>query len=139
MKNLTAIVATLLIVVTLASIGRTHSGGRDLLGVLNFASGSSLTQGGGESGFLLTNAGSSGATTITLPDAYAGLSYTIALAAAQDVNIDVQTGDKILVLTDSTGDQISSDATLGSYIELVAIDSTNWLPLDRSGTWSDAN
>lgn len=139
MKSFAAIVATLLIVVTLATIGRSHSGDRGPVGVLHFPSGSTLTSGGGEDNFVITNSGASGATVINLPDAVAGLHYTFVVATAQDLDINPQNGDTISPTCNAAGDALSSDATVGSFVEVVAISDSTWMVLSKTGTWSDAN
>ena len=91
------------------------------------------------SGVVITNIGATGAQTVNLPRAIKGLQIIYSLAVAQDVDIDPQTGDKILGLTDMPGDKISSDAVIRTTVELVALDDTNWLPIRTQGTWTDAN
>lgn len=140
MKTLTSIVAVLLIVVVLATVGYTHSGGsRDLVGIISFPAGSSLTSGGGENNFVLTNSGASGATVVNLPDATTGLRYTFLVATAQDLDINPQNGDTISPTCNSAGDAVSSDAAVGSFIEVVAISDSTWMVLSKTGTWTDVN
>jgi hypothetical protein len=90
-------------------------------------------------GGISTNTGAGGAIVLTLPDAEAGMTVVICLTAAYDVDINPQNGEQILSLTNAAGDAITSDATVGSYVVLVAVSATQWLPLGRSGTWTDAN
>jgi hypothetical protein len=42
-------------------------------------------------------------------------------------------------LTNAAGDAISSNATIGDTVELVALDDTKWLPIRTVGTWADVN
>jgi hypothetical protein len=88
---------------------------------------------------LICNTGASGSAVYDLPSAVAGMTVTVCVAAAFDVDVNANTGDQILVLTNATGDAISSDATVGSIITLVALDATNWFPIGYRGTWSDVN
>jgi hypothetical protein len=103
-----------------------------------------LLPGGGNlndaySGALITNLGATGAQTLNLPRAISGLHITVSLAVAQDVNINPDNFDQILVLTNEAGDEITSNATIGDTVELVAIDDSKWLPIRTVGTWSNAN
>jgi hypothetical protein len=91
------------------------------------------------SGGLISNLGATDAQTLTLPRATPGLHITVSLAVAEDVDIDPQTGDQILVLTDEAGDAITSSETIGDTVELVALDDTNWLPIRIVRTWTNAN
>jgi hypothetical protein len=72
-----------------------------------------------------------------LPAVAANMDLTVYLNASVDVNLNPQTGDQILVLTNAAGDAISSAATAGNYVHLRGIDDVNWIRLDSSGTWSD--
>ena len=90
-------------------------------------------------GGVTTNTGASGGITITLPDAQIGMAIIVVLTVAQDVDIDVQAGEQILVLTDAAGDAISSDSTIGSSVTLIAISATQWMPVGQNGTWTDVN
>lgn len=78
-----------------------------------------------------------GTQTITLPDAAAGLVFGFvdsSATAGDDLVIDCQAADTID--GDTAGDAIESvtDA-LGQSIWLVAIDGTQWITFNRSGTW----
>lgn len=90
-------------------------------------------------GSVICNTGDGDAQVISLPPAAAGMWFTVVLTAAQDVDINPDTADQILVLTNAAGDAISSAAAIGNTITLVAVDSTNWIALTSSGTWSDVN
>lgn len=86
-----------------------------------------------------TNTGAAGATVLTLPAPVVGMEFTVFLTVAQDVDINPADGTSILVLTNAAGDAISSAATIGNRITLRAISTTEWIPLETSGTWSDVN
>lgn len=90
-------------------------------------------------GATITNTGASGAVVLTLPDPVVGMEFTVFLTVAQDVDINAATGTQILVLTNATGDAISSAATIGNRITLRAVSATEWIPLETSGTWTDVN
>jgi hypothetical protein len=55
------------------------------------------------------------------------------------VDINPADSTQILVLTNATGDAISSAATAGNAIELVALSATTWGAFFTSGTWTDVN
>lgn len=87
----------------------------------------------------IVNTGASGAAVYTLPAPQLGMRFRVYLTAAQDVDINPANGTQILVLTNATGDAISSAATIGNAIELVALSSTTWGAFAVSGTWTDVN
>lgn len=89
-------------------------------------------------GSIVTNQGATGDVTFTLPSATAGYAFCFYVYAAQNFYIDPATGDQIHALTNSAGDRITN-ATAGSAICLVAIDTTYWVPYGTVGTWTDAN
>lgn len=90
-------------------------------------------------GGLIVNTGAVGAAVYTLPAPVVGMHFRVYLNVAQDVDINPADGTQILALTNATGDAISSAATIGNCIELVAISTTEWVALAVSGTWTDAN
>jgi len=90
-------------------------------------------------GGIFTNTGATGAITFTLPNCVAGMTVTFILGAAYDIDIDPYGSERILVLTDTNGDKISSDAVLGSMITLYAVSATQWMRVGSVGTWSDAD
>lgn len=85
------------------------------------------------------NTGASGAIVLTLPAPKTGMRFRVYLNVAQDVDIDAAADTQILALTNATGDAISSAATIGNCIELVALSATTWGAFASSGTWSDVN
>lgn len=90
-------------------------------------------------GGVFTNTGASGAIVLTLPTPVAGMHIRVYLTVAQDVDLNAATSTQILALTNATGDAISSAATIGNSIELVAISATQWVAFASSGTWTDVN
>ena len=81
-------------------------------------------------GGVYTNQSATGSVTRSLPGATPGLTECFYVVAAQTFYVDPASGDQIHVLTNATGDRISS-ATPGDSICLVAIDYTNWAALPR--------
>lgn len=96
---------------------------------------------GAHSGLVITNTGATGGQVFNLPPAVAGMRFTFVLAAAQTIDINPDSNDKILGLGLSTslGDAIRSNTTVGTAVQLVAIDATNWLPISVVGTWTDVD
>lgn len=90
-------------------------------------------------GGVITNTGAVGAAVLTLPAPVVGMHFRVYLTVAQDVDINPADGTQILALTNATGDAISSAATIGNCIELIALSTTTWAAFAVSGTWSDAN
>lgn len=90
-------------------------------------------------GSLITNTGATGAIVLTLPTPAVGMRFSVWLTVAQDVDLNPANGTQILALTNAAGDAISSAATIGNAIELVAISATQWVAFSASGTWSDAD
>lgn len=88
---------------------------------------------------VVTNTGAAGAIVLTLPTPAVGMHLRVYLTVAQDVDINAAASTQILVLTNATGDAISSAATIGNSIELVAISSTQWVAFASSGTWTDVD
>jgi hypothetical protein len=130
----TALVLGLLIVITRVFA---HPTLNDFVTVFSDTDGGGLT--GEFSGWVITNTAATGAQTFTLPPAVAGMHFIFSLSAAQDIDVDPQSDDQIIGLTNAAGDKISSDAAIRTTVELVAVDSTKWLPIRTVGTWSDAN
>ncbi len=90
-------------------------------------------------GSTFVNTGASGSIVLTLPAPQLGMRFRVYLTAAQDVDINAADSTQILALTNATGDAISSAATIGNSIELVALSSTTWGAFATSGTWTDVN
>ncbi len=90
-------------------------------------------------GSTFINTGASGAIVLTLPAPKTGMRFRVYLNVAQDVDINAAASTQILALTDATGDAISSAATIGNCIELVALSATTWGAFASSGTWTDVN
>ena len=81
----------------------------------------------------------SGAITLTLPGAAAGLSYCIVNFTGDDQKIDfTDSADVALNEVNSPGDRITN-TTVYDNICLTAIDATNWSTISSVGTWADGN
>lgn len=90
-------------------------------------------------GLIVTNTGAGGAIELTLPAATVGASVLVYLTAAFDVDVTPAAGETIGILTNSSDDTISSDATPGTFVVLVCETAGTWLPLGYTGTWTDAD
>jgi hypothetical protein len=90
-------------------------------------------------GGFITNTGAVGAAVYSLPAPVVGMDCTFVLLVAQDVDINPADGTQILTLTNATGDAISSAAAIGNFVRLRAVSTTQWIVIESSGTWSDAN
>ena len=76
--------------------------------------------------------------TATLPDAASGLEFTFSKVYSATLTIEPQSGDKIIALTNATGDRIYN-VTAGDLVSLVAIGDATWVATSQLGTWSDGN
>lgn len=82
---------------------------------------------------------SSGAITMTLPGAVAGLQYCIVNFDGSDLTLDVtDTADVFLNEVNSPGDRVTNTTAFDS-ICVRAIDATNWVTISSLGTWADGN
>ena len=80
-----------------------------------------------------------GAGTWNLPTATAGMNLCIYSTTAAAVVVNPVDGDQINPTTNATGDSITNDSSAGSFVCLIAQDTTNWHVLGIRGTWSDTN
>jgi hypothetical protein len=90
------------------------------------------------SGELISNIGATGGVTLTLPVAAEGLHFCLYTYAAQSFEINPDDADQIHHLTDAAGDAVRN-GTAGDKICIIAIDATNWVPIEEHGTWTDVN
>ena len=129
----------LLCVVVLWSQVLAHSTINNFVTVFLDTNGGGLT--GDFSGRVITNPAATGTQTFNLPPAVTGMHFIFALSAAQEIVANPDDNDQILGFSGvGTGDAIkSSPSTVGTTVELVAIDDTKWLPIRQVGTWIDAN
>lgn len=129
----------LLCIVVLIGRVLAHPAANEFSAVWNDMNGETFA--GYQSGLTVTNLGATGNQVFNLPAAAVGMRFTFVLAAAQTIDINPQNDDKILGLglTTSAGDAIRSNNIIGTAVELVAIDATNWLPISVVGAWTDVN
>ena len=83
----------------------------------------------------------SGAVVITLPKSSAALlncSFHFVTMNASNFDINPDTADTILLLTNAAGDAIRN-ATVGNNITLKAVSATQWTQISGIGTYSDVN
>ena len=129
----------LLCVVVLVTRLFAHPALNDFVTVFTDINGGGLTS--EFSGWVITNPDATGSQTFDLPPAATGMHFIFALSAAQEIVVNPQNDNQIMGFTGVLeGESIkSSPSTVGTTVELVAIDSTNWLPIRQFGTWTDAN
>lgn len=92
-----------------------------------------------ESNSIHTNEGASGAITIVLPAAVAGLEFTFCVMANQELRIDPNSTETIGL--PSTGAQgaagkyLSADA-IGEWVRLTCVKAGQWFATGYAGTWT---
>lgn len=82
-----------------------------------------------------------GAVVITLPKSSASLlncTFHFVTMNASNFDINPDTADQILILTNAAGDAIRN-ATLGNNITLKAVSATQWVQMAGVGTYTDVN
>jgi hypothetical protein len=87
-------------------------------------------------GTYLTNYGDDNALTVVLPDVVDGMSVCIAHYAAFAITIDPNGTERIVGDTDTNGDYVAGDGTLGDFYCLVGISATEWMPMGQKGDWT---
>lgn len=90
-----------------------------------------------DSGTVFNNIGDGDGSTIMLPAAVAGLSYTVCVMAAQTLTVTAGSGDLIRVgssVTTAAGSITSN--VVGSSITLVAQDAETWMATAVVGSWT---
>jgi hypothetical protein len=89
---------------------------------------------------VITNTLATGSQTFNLPAASAGLHFLFALSAAQKIAVNPQNDDVFIGTgisrAPAAGDALESDQVVGTLIEIVAVDSTQWLVIRKVGTWT---
>ena len=89
-----------------------------------------------ERGKFFTNTSAVALNYHTLPTAAAGLTFTFIVTEANGIVITANTGDQIIIGADSsTVAGTATSTTLGSTVNLVAIDATTWHSFAHTGTW----
>jgi hypothetical protein len=88
-------------------------------------------------GVVVSNAGASGEVVITPPAAVPGMRLTLCVAAAQNLKLDLPTGNTIRGLATS-GQTFSADA-VGETLQLVCVVPNVWESVGAAdGTWTAA-
>lgn len=126
-----------------AGVARITEGGTGV-GALNFKrqlqdKTTSYTVTVNESGGVLTNTGAAGGITFTLPTPVIGLTYTFVTGAAQALSITTTTPASEEIIDGGTvdaNDILASAATRGISVTVIAISSTSWVVIAKTGTWS---
>ena len=89
-------------------------------------------------GKTITNAGATGAVTLTLPDATVGYELAVSNTENYTITINPQDTDQILGLTNAAGDSVWFDAA-GEGLVLKAAKAGKWNPTATYGTFTDGN
>jgi hypothetical protein len=138
MKRL-GLASLLLCVVILVTKLFAHPTLNDFVTVYTDTDGGGLT--GDYSGLVITNPAATGAQTFHLPPAVKGMHFIFALSAAQKIVLNPQDNNVFIGTgispAPADGDAIESDQVIGTLIEIVAVDATNWLTIRKVGTWID--
>lgn len=100
-------------------------------------SGAATTLTASQSGSTISNEGATVQAYVTLPTAAAGLRFRFVLQDADGIHVTANTGDtiRVLSLTSASAGYVES-TTIGSVIELQAINATEWVTVSAVGTWS---
>jgi hypothetical protein len=111
--------------------------GRALLSVEAHTAGDTLTA--TESGSAHTNTGASGAVTLVLPAATAGLRFIFYVNAAQELRIDPNGTETISLpstgVPGAAGKYLTANA-VGESVELACMVAGSWAVLGYTGTWT---
>jgi hypothetical protein len=92
-----------------------------------------------ESGTVLTNEGVTAENYHTLPSAAAGYEFTFIVQDADGIRITANTGDTIRPIAGTAASAAAGFircATLGAFIRLQAINSTEWIATGSAGVWT---
>jgi hypothetical protein len=93
---------------------------------------------GGNISTTTTNAGATALVTRTLPSAAAGLVYRFACLDADGIKVAAAAGDEIRVIDKVTAAAgYIQSTTIGSFVEVMAMDATTWLATRILGVWTD--
>lgn len=85
---------------------------------------------------IFTNEGATGVVIFELPPASAGLTYTFVSQNSNNITIQAAIGNTLQIgLNVSAPGGLISTTDVGSSIELVAINSTEWISISTEGTW----
>lgn len=85
-------------------------------------------------GAVLANSGATGPVVFTIPAAQPGMRLTAAVIVAQNLTLDLPTGDTIRAL--ATSGQTATNAAIGSTMQLVCVVPNVWEAIGvPDGTW----
>lgn len=103
----------------------------------NLVSATATTITAAQCGMTFYNAG---AVQMELPEASTVLGCELTFVTLNATNFDVNpdTGDQILTLTNAAGDAIRN-ATVGNSVRIQAVSASQWAQISVNGTWSDIN
>jgi len=87
-----------------------------------------------ESGLIITNENDTDGSTVYLPTASLGLTFTFCLVEAQTLTIVCASQDTLRIIG-SSGTQLAA-AAAGNSVTLVAISPQRWLATSYAGVWS---
>ena len=99
----------------------------------SFSVSSEETQGG-----CITNIGSTGSVTATLPHATPGMVVIFYVKAAHAYVVTPAGGEQIMILTAAVNKTLTSDTTPGTQMTLVCFVAGTWDPTSSSGTWTSS-
>jgi len=90
-----------------------------------------------QTGSTFTNEDATGDTTVTLPEAAAGLIFTFYVLAAEALIVTAAEGDTIRIGASETvtGGSVTS-STVGSSLTLMAMNENSWCAVSAVGTWA---
>lgn len=84
-----------------------------------------------------TNEGAAGEVILTLQPAAAGMRFSFVVQAAQYLRVKASAGDTVRVAgTASASGGYARNNTVGSSIEFLAINATEWVAVQTVGTWT---
>ena len=87
-----------------------------------------------ESGLIITNENDADGSTLYLPTAVKGLTFTFALVETQTMTILASAQDTIRIIG-SSGTQLAAGAA-GDSVTLVALSAQRWFAVSYTGVWS---
>lgn len=92
--------------------------------------------GAGDSGTLYTNEGAAAQIVFNLPTAAANLRYTFIVQDADGIQVVASAGDTIRIAAGvSSVAGTATSTTIGSVIEIIAINATEWIAISSVGVW----
>ncbi|YBV97524.1 hypothetical protein M1D80_11785 [Phyllobacteriaceae bacterium JZ32] len=96
------------------------------------------TLGAGDTGKIYSNGGATALTVFNLPGAEIGLKFGFMCLDADGIRVVAASGDVIRVngAASSAAGHVDNTGAVGTYIELMAHDTTNWVATRVVGTWT---